>query len=487
MGKNFQSSAQKQNKSAKQRKNTTPMKSLILFKKTIRPVRKPISLVSAGFLILLLLACLGLAPIAQAVGPDTDGSIPGANNGEGIGVLISRTTGVWNTGTGFEALSQLTAGNQNTATGLRALTSDTNGGFNTATGVYSLFSNTSGFFNSATGAYSLANNISGNYNTTNGYAALYRNTADGNTATGFAALYRNTIGGNNTANGYQALNNNTAGIGNTANGYQALNNNATGDFNTAVGYDALFNNTGSENIALGFFAGLSLTTGNFNIDIGNPGLPADSATIRIGNAQTRTFIAGISGVNEGGTISAVYINTNGQLGTQPPASSRRFKKEIKVMDSASEAILALKPVTFHYKSDATGTPQFGLIAEEVAEVNPDLVVRDENGHIYTVRYDAVNAMLLNEFIKEHRKVEEQERKMSAQSRKAQEQEATIAQLKSTVARQRKDFEATAAQLSATQKEQAAQIHKVSAQLATASPSGGGLEVSKPAPRTVLNK
>src|SRR6266498_3716741 len=172
----------------------------------------------AGLLIPLVLVCFTLLPRAQAVGPDTDGTIPGSNNGEGIGVLVSRTTGVWNTGTGFEALSQLTAGNQNTATGLRALSSDTNGGFNTATGVLSLFSNTSGFFNSATGAYALANNISGSYNTANGYAALYRNTADGNTATGFAALYRNTIGGNNTANGYQALNNNTAGIGNTANG-----------------------------------------------------------------------------------------------------------------------------------------------------------------------------------------------------------------------------------------------------------------------------
>src|SRR6266571_3110052 len=126
----------------------------------------------ARFLIPLLLACLGLAPVAQAVGPDTDGSIPGSNNGEGIGVLVNRTSGVWNTGTGFEALSQLTAGNQNTATGLRALTNDINGGFNTATGVLSLFSNTSGFFNSATGGYSLAHNTDGNNNTANGYGVL---------------------------------------------------------------------------------------------------------------------------------------------------------------------------------------------------------------------------------------------------------------------------------------------------------------------------
>src|SRR6266498_3823093 len=151
---------------------------------SLRPITSHYSLLTV---LLLLLACVGLCQTVQAVGPDTDGSIPGANNGEGIGVLVSRTGGVWNTGTGFEALSQLTGGNQNTATGLRALNSDTNGGFNTATGVYSLFSNTSGFFNSATGAYSLANNISGTHNTANGYAALYPNTANDNTATGFSA------------------------------------------------------------------------------------------------------------------------------------------------------------------------------------------------------------------------------------------------------------------------------------------------------------
>ena len=159
------------------------------------------------------------------------------------------------------------------------------------------------------------------------------------------------------------------------------------------------------------------------------------------------------------------------------------------MDKTSEAILALKPVTFHYNSDNTNTPQFGLIAEEVAEVNPDLVVRDENGEIYTVRYDAVNAMLLNEFLKEHRKVEEQNGKLENQARKIQEQEATIAQLK-------KDFGATIAQLTARLDGQASQIQEVSAELATASPSGGGLEASKfaigrirrggSAPQIVLN-
>src|SRR4029077_20265799 len=138
-------------------------------------------------------------------------------------------------------------------------------------------------------------------------------------------------------------------------------------------------------------------------------------TIRIGAGQMATFIAGIYNVDEGGTILPIYINSNGQLGTQAPSSSRRFKKEIKPMDEISEAILSLKPVTFHYKSDPAGAgPQFGLIAEEVAEVNPDLVVRDEDGKIYTVRYDAVNAMLLNEFLKEHRKVQELEVSLAEQ-------------------------------------------------------------------------
>jgi hypothetical protein len=175
---------------------------------------------------------------------------------------------------------------------------------------------------------------------------------------------------------------------------------------------------------LGNGAGGNLTTGSNNIDIGNAGIAGESDTIRIGGSQTKTFIAGIdiTGVNEG-SPTAVFINTaTGQLGTV--SSSRRFKKEIKPMDQTSEAILALKPVTFEYKSDSTGTPQFGLIAEEVAEVNPDLVVRDENGEIYTVRYDAVNAMLLNEFLKEHRKMQE---------------------LETTVAQQQKSFESKLAE------------------------------------------
>jgi hypothetical protein len=252
----------------------------------------------------------------------------------------------------------------------------------------------------------------------------------GNTAEGQAALLSLTIGTFNTAVGWLSLrslthgNFNTAiGAGtllfniggqNTATGAAALLNNVTGHDNTAYGAGSLLNNTsGDSNIALGVNAGLLLTTGNFNIDIGNPGLADESSTIRIGsNLQTRTFIAGIHGVTTGvNNAIPVLIDSLGQLGTV--SSSRRFKKKIKPMDKASEAILALTPVTFQYKSDNTNRPEFGLIAEEVAKVNPDLVVRHENGEIYTVRYDAVNAMLLNEFLKEHRKVEKLEATVAA--------------------------------------------------------------------------
>jgi Chaperone of endosialidase len=237
--------------------------------------------------------------------------------------------------------------------------------------------------------------------------------------------------------------------------------NSTGGENTAIGRAALFHNTsGSQNIALGANAGLNLTTGDNNIEIGNAGDADDSATIRIGATQDRTFIAGIRGTQPPvGVILPVLIDFNGQLGTT--ISSRRFKHEIKPIDKESEAILALKPVTFHYKSDQTNTPQFGLVAEEVAEVNPDLVVRDKNGEIYTVRYDAVNAMLLNEFLKEHR---------------------TVQELKSVVAKQ----EAAAAQQQKQIDALTAGLQKVSAQLAAASPSSGGLEASKPAPQMVKN-
>jgi hypothetical protein len=279
--------------------------------------------------ILIVLVCFGLAPMAQAVGPDTDGNIPGSNNGEGIGVLVSRTTGIWNTGTGFEALKHLTAGNQNTATGLRALTNDINGGFNTATGILSLFSNTSGFFNSATGGYSLAHNTDGNNNTANGYGALYFNDADNNTATGFAALHKNTTGSDNNAVGASALVNNFSGIQNEAMGSLALSSNVVGSFNVAIGDSALNNADSVFNTAVGFDAGQNLTTGFDNIYIGdtagtldNTGAsPGDeSGVIRIGSIFSGTAACFINGIAtnaqvwNGVTVCQVTVNGFGQLG-----------------------------------------------------------------------------------------------------------------------------------------------------------------------------
>jgi Chaperone of endosialidase len=251
-------------------------------------------------------------------------------------------------------------------------------------------------------------------------------TGNQNTAIGASALAFTTTGSNNTATGAFALNSNTAD-NNTATGSQALGDNTTGTDNTAIGEAALFNNGGNNNIGLGVNAGSNLTTGDNNIDIGNQGLAAEANTIRISTQGTQkaTFIAGIIGAPVSG--ATVHISGSGQLGIGPP-SSVRFKDDIKPMDRASEAILALKPVTFRYKKglDPERIPQFGLVAEEVEKVNPDLVARDDQGRVYTVRYEAVNAMLLNEFLKEHRKVQEQERRSDLQDRQVQELEATVA-------------------------------------------------------------
>ena len=234
--------------------------------------------------------------------------------------------------------------------------------------------------------------------------------ANNNTVQGDDALISNKFGIGNTAIGFNALFSNTNGIANTAIGNEALVGNTDGRRNTAIGSAALDKNTtGSSNIALGNEAGGNLNIGDFNIDIGNKGVAAEANTIRIGRVgiQTRTFIAGISGATVSGGVG-VIVGADGQLGTV--VSSARFKAEIKPMDKASEAILALKPVTFRYKQelDPDGIPQFGLVAEEVEKVNPDLVARDEQGKPYTVRYEAVNAMLLNEFLKAHRKIQELE-------------------------------------------------------------------------------
>jgi hypothetical protein len=322
--------------------------------------------------------------------------------------------------------------------------------------------------NTALGESALVNNTTGNFNTATGFQALFNNTTGANnTASGPYALAANTTGADNTASGAFALYANTTGINNLAMGTSALLKNIYGKSNTALGNEALSNlTTGNNNLALGASAGTSLTTGSNNVCIAAIGAVGESNTMRIGKygVQKNTYIAGIRGTTVAGGVT-VMVDSVGHLGTI--TSSARYKDAIKPMDKASEAILALQPVTFRYKKalDPDAIPQFGLVAEEVAQVNPDLVVRDEDGKPYTVRYEAVNAMLLNEFLKEHRKVEEQ-------AHKGREQEATIAQLKSAIAQQHKDFQS----LTAALKEQAAQIQKVSDQL----------ETQAPAPRVVAN-
>jgi hypothetical protein len=246
------------------------------------------------------------------------------------------------------------------------------------------------------------------------------------------------------------------------------------DGNTAVGSHALGSATGALNIALGADAGVNITTGDRNIDVGNPGDPADSHIIRIGTGgiHTSTFIAGIFGQPASGG-AAVFVTSDGKLGTN--VSSRRFKDEIRPMEKASEAILALQPVTFRYKKefDSAGTAQFGLVAEDVEKVNPDLVVHDKDGKPYSVRYDQVNAMLLNEFLKERKRVEEQQ--------------TTIVELKATVAQQRKDFEtADTRQQKRFQSrfaEQERQIQVLASDLQKVSVQ---IEMRRPAPQVVSN-
>jgi hypothetical protein len=503
------------------------MNPLIQFKPTTLPL-----------LIVCVLVCFGLSPTARAQlpSPSPDGGYTEGNTAEGDralssltinvledfgidntaigegalhsnttgsgntavggdldekGALFSNTTGYANTAVGAVALVHNTIGTKNTADGLDALFNLRSGDGNIALGcdaALNLFTGSNNIYVGSTTAFNESNTIrignadattyfdgtshpaqtaayiAGIYGVTvaqgsvvfvdaNGHLGTTNTTGFDNTAIGNAALVSNTTGDENTATGVDALSFNTTGTANTANGVQALQDNTTGSSNTADGLGALFHNTtGAGNIALGTNAGFNLTTGNNNIDVGNLGVAGEANTIRIGTqgTQTATYIAGISGTPLTGGV-VVRVNAKGQLGTV--VSSVRFKQNIKPMDKASEAILALKPVSFRYKKeiDPEGSPQFGLVAEQVEKVNPDLVVRDADGKPYTVRYDAVNAMLLNEFLKEHKTV--------------QEQGATIAELKKQIAT-----------LVATAKEQAAQIQKVSAQL----------EVSKPAPQTIVN-
>ena len=410
--------------------------------------------------VVLAVPCLTVLPKSQAVVPAPDGGYSGFNTAEGTNALFSLTAGAGNTAVGWYSLFSDTSGGfntavgagtllfnnadantavgtaalllntdgeHNTAIGTSALSNNTIGYSNTAIGSAALFANTEGRYNTAIGETALLDNTTGQLNTAIAAGALNRNTTGvNNTAVGYAALLGNTTGDTNTAVGSFALNSNDTGIGNSAVGVNALAINTAGSFNTAIGDLALSQNAGTLNTAVGWRAGINNTGGSVNIYIGNEGGgPNESNRMRLGrtgDAPTLfTYIAGIFGTNVSG--AAVYIDSEGQLGTVN--SSRRFKHDIKPMDKASEAILSLNPVTFQYNSDTKATPQYGLIAEEVAEVNPNLVIRDKNGDLLSVRYDQVNAMLLNEFLKEHRKVQELEKGMVALAAQFKEQAAQI--------------------------------------------------------------
>jgi trimeric autotransporter adhesin len=351
-------------------------------------------------LVAFTLICFALPPAAQAVVPAPDGGYPGANTAEGQNALLSLTSG----------------------------------GFNTAVGYLSLRSNTDGSFNTALGA-----------------GALLLNSGDSNTATGTAALLSNTSGSQNTAIGTFALFSNTTGSINTAAGYSALRSNTTGTANVAIGLAPLGSNTtGTGNVAIGDDAGFFATTGDRNVYIG-------ALMLGVAGEAEHTYIRNINTtpVSGGGTDTVTVDLTTGLLGHL--TSSRRYKEDIKPMDKGSEALYRFQPVTYRFKKqiDPTQSTAFGLIAEEVAEVNPNLVAHNSQGQPETVHYEMINAMLLNEFLKEHRAFIEEQRK--------------VEKLEATVAQQHKDFEAVVNELKG-------QIQKVNARL----------ELSKGAPQTVLN-
>ena len=390
-----------------------------------------------SWILVSLLTGFAFLQPAQAVDPPPDGGYPGFNTAEGDGALSSLTTGQGNTAIGFQALRSNTKANANTATGDSALARNTTGKNNTAAGTFALQVNTTGDDNTATGYQALDDNSNGHDNTANGSRALFKNTTGiNNTAIGAEALGSNRTASWNTAIGAGALAVNTNGNYNAAIGFNSLEMSKSGERNTAIGFSSLDKNTtGSFNVALGAGAGSNVITASDVICIGR--------AVEGVNVNSTCFIGNIRGVTtQNANAVPVVIDGAGQLGTV--ASSERFKKDIAIMGQASEGILSLRPVTFHYKTDGTSTPQFGLIAEEVAKVNRALVVPDKEGKPYSVRYDAVNAMLLNEFLKEHRTVQEQQKEIDILKTELQEQKALI--------------------------------QKVSAQL----------QVSKPAPQTVLN-
>jgi Chaperone of endosialidase len=345
----------------------------------------------------LVIGWFGFSPGAQSVVPPPDGGYPGGNTAEGQNALFSLTTGEFNTAVGFFSLRSTTDKSFNTALGAGALVANSADG-NTAVGAAALLSNTAGFANTATGGF---------------------------------ALFSNTTGSFNTASGHDALGSNTGGSYNTADGFDALTGdpNTGGGYNTGVGFQALYNAIGSHNTAIGDEAG-SNAYGSNNIYIGAQVFgDFEDNTIHIGDnsepgfAMQACFVGGIANSTVSGT--AVYVDSNGQLGTQ--TSSKRFKQDIAPMNAASEALFGLQPVTFHYKEsiDPVCRRQLGLVAEQVEKVDPDLVVRDKDGKPDSVRYDQVNAMLLNEFLKEHSTVQELKKEVAALTARLKEQDSKL--------------------------------------------------------------
>jgi Chaperone of endosialidase len=393
------------------------------------------------------------------------------NTAGGLGALESND-GRLNTAFGTHALQNNTTGSQNTAVGADALQHNqpllgVGGSANTAVGSQALMFNRDGIANTAVGADALVTNTTGRELTAIGQAALFSN-SDGqsNTAIGRSALSDNTTGSNNTATGKSALIGNTTGEGNTANGVNSLFSNTAGcpvvvecgDNNTAIGFNALLRNTtGSDNTALGEGAGQNLLSGNNNIYLrafagGTPfgdTTVQESDTMRLGRNQMRTFIDGIAGVNVSG--DPVVISNTGQLGTQP--SSGRYKEDIETMGTSSQGLFQLRPVTFRYKNneDVQGGRQYGLIAEEVAKVYPELVTRDVNGEGQSVRYQALIPMLLNELQHQHRQ-------LGAQAEQLTLLEAANEQLRAMVAQQKERDEVMAARLERLERLEAAAAH-----------------------------
>jgi trimeric autotransporter adhesin len=360
------------------------------------------------FFVALTLVSFAIAPLVHAVVPPPDGGYPGFNTAEGQNALLSLTTGAGNTAVGWFSLGSNTDASFNTALGAGALFANISQE-NTGIGVGALLSNTTGPHNTAIGALALFSNTEGNVNTAVGLDAMFSNTTGiANTANGAAALRQNIDGDFNSAFGVETLYNNTEGRFNTAmGGYRALDRNTTGDSNTGVGSFALFNNqTGNLNTAIGSEAGEDIT-GSGNVCIGEGVLGEagvdDRTYIRNVNTTAQSFSAG---VNNYVTVRL----SDGRLGHTQVVSSRRYKENIKPLAAASEALYALKPVSFRLKKeyDEAQPLAFGLIAEEVEKVDPALVYRNNKGQVESVRYEMVNAMLLNEFLKEHRKVEKLE-------------------------------------------------------------------------------